>query len=107
MTTRITITEDHLALLRRAWFDWEDDYEWGGVGQDQKRPFGNSDVQDDISEIIGREVSSYEARQLSIELTGVVRQAIAHALGAAPFGVGIEVDLPWRAARAVSGGTPK
>ena len=95
------ITNDHLALLARLAFDWDDECEWGAVSTDPKRPFGNSDVEGDISEILGREVSHDEARRLSIEMSALVCRAVKFA-AARPDAVGLAVDVslspPWRAA---------
>lgn len=46
---------DHLLILEEAFFQnltWIN-FEYGGIGLDPKRPFGNSDVEQDILEIIG------------------------------------------------------
>lgn len=45
---------DDLEKLSAAFFKnlRIDNYEFGGIGIDSKRPFGNSDVKDDILEII-------------------------------------------------------
>lgn len=47
----------HLERLATAFFDnlQIDDCEYGAIGVDCKRPFGNSDVEADILEIIGQE----------------------------------------------------
>lgn len=44
-------------ILAAAFFDGLhiDDCEYGGIGLDPKRPFGNSDVNADILEMIGAE----------------------------------------------------
>lgn len=47
-----TLTEDHLRLLRRMYVGW-DDCEYGAPAIDCKRPYGNSDVDQDICEILG------------------------------------------------------
>lgn len=50
------LNESHLEKLADAFFEAlerEDRCEYGGWGLDDKRPFGNSDVEDDILEIIG------------------------------------------------------
>ncbi len=47
-----TLTEQHLALLRRAYVGWED-CEFGAPAIDCKRPYGNSSVENDIAEILG------------------------------------------------------
>ena len=48
---------DDLNSLADAFFDnlVRDNCEYGGIGVDSKRPFGNSDVSGDILEIIGAE----------------------------------------------------
>jgi hypothetical protein len=46
-----TITKDHLNLLRKMYVEW-DDCEYGAPCINPKRPYGNSDVEDDIAEII-------------------------------------------------------
>jgi hypothetical protein len=51
---RFTLTAEHIALLRRANISWED-CEFGAPAIDCKRPYGNSDVLDDIGEILGIE----------------------------------------------------
>lgn len=45
-----TVDEVHLALLDRLYIESLVP-EWGGPMADQKRPYGNSDIQDDIREI--------------------------------------------------------
>ena len=49
-----TLTEDHIKLLRRSYVRWCDD-EFGAPCIDPKRPYGNSDVCDDVAKIIGVE----------------------------------------------------
>lgn len=44
-------TAAHLALLRRACWDWNE-CEYGAPSMDPKRPYGNSDVEDDLAEIL-------------------------------------------------------
>lgn len=46
-----TVTEQHLALLGRAYVRW-DDCEFGAPAIDPKRPYGNSSVERDIAEIL-------------------------------------------------------
>ena len=50
--TKFTITENHLKLLKRFNVDWVD-CEFGAPRIDPKRPYGNSNVLDDIAEILG------------------------------------------------------
>lgn len=47
------VTEDHLKLLPHLWFDYDDWTEFGAPEVDPKRPYGNSDVYNDIAEHLG------------------------------------------------------
>ena len=47
-----TITDKHIKLLKRMNVDWWS-CEFGSPAIDPKRPYGNSDVIDDMAEIIG------------------------------------------------------
>ena len=49
---RFTLTLAHLKLLRQANIQWID-LEWGAPGIDPKRPYGNSDCEMSIAEILG------------------------------------------------------
>lgn len=49
---RFSLKPEHLALLRRAYIGW-DNCEYGAPAIDCKRPYGNSDVEGDIGEILG------------------------------------------------------
>jgi hypothetical protein len=44
-------TADHLTLLKRSEWSW-DDCEFGAPAMDPKRPYGNSDVENDLAEIL-------------------------------------------------------
>ena len=48
----VTITNDHLKLLKQMYVSWED-CEYGAPSIDCKRPYGNSSVELDIIEILG------------------------------------------------------
>ncbi len=102
----MTVTQDHLALLARMNFDWDDECEWGAVSSDPKRPFGNSGVERDVSEILGREVDYGEARRLTIELAALVQRAVYSAV-LAPVDAGIAsgtaIALPRRARNLLEG----
>jgi len=52
---RFTLTEDHVKLLRRANVKYSGHCEWGYVGLDCKRPFGNGDLVGDMAKILGIE----------------------------------------------------
>lgn len=56
---QFTITENHLKLLKRMNVGWGD-CEYGAPKIDPKRPYGNSNVESDIAEIIGVEVKCEE-----------------------------------------------
>ena len=47
----IIITQEHLKLVKMLWFSW-DKCEFGSPEVDCKRPFGNSDVFNDIFKIL-------------------------------------------------------
>jgi hypothetical protein len=50
---KITITDDHVLLLNRLYFDWDDEAYYGAPAVNIKRPYGNSDVFGDVAEILG------------------------------------------------------
>lgn len=50
------LTEDHMKLLDRMYIGYDDWTEFGAPEVDPKRPYGNSDVYDDIAEILGLEI---------------------------------------------------
>lgn len=50
--TDFTVTDEHLKLMKRAYVSW-DDTEFGAPEIDCKRPYGNSNVIEDIAEILG------------------------------------------------------
>lgn len=51
-TNEFEIRPEHLKLLQRMVVDWED-CEFGAPSIDCKRPYGNSDVHQDMLEILG------------------------------------------------------
>ena len=51
-----TVTEPHMKLLGRMYIGYNGWTEFGAPEVDPKRPYGNSDVYDDIAEILGLEV---------------------------------------------------
>lgn len=56
----LAFVPEHFDKLSRAFFknlEREGYCEYGGIGLDDKRPFGNSDVEGDILEIIGVEMT--------------------------------------------------
>lgn len=52
MARKFVVTEDHLRLVRAMWIDWSD-VEYGAPCVDPKRPYGNSDVEGDVAELLG------------------------------------------------------
>lgn len=54
----LVITEDHLKLVKRFYFDWNK-CEFGSPEVNCKRPFGNSAVFDDMGEILGIEPEQF------------------------------------------------
>src|SRR5512135_2560657 len=46
-----TVTKDHIKLLKHMWVGWQD-CESGAPEIDPKRPYGNSDVLNDIHRIL-------------------------------------------------------
>lgn len=60
---RFTVTEDHLKLLRRMYVDWCGD-EYGSPAICRKRPYGNSDVEGDVCEILtGERIGSKNSKR--------------------------------------------
>jgi hypothetical protein len=51
--TRFTLTNQHLALLKRANIRWEPYGSDGAPAVDGKRPYGNQDWETDVCEILG------------------------------------------------------
>lgn len=49
------LTEDHLKLIKRMNISYDEYCEFGAPCVDPKRPYGNSQVFDDIGEILGLE----------------------------------------------------
>lgn len=79
-----TITEEHLTLLRHAYIGW-DDCEFGAPAIDCKRPYGNSDVYEDMAEILGVrfgadenmiELEKRRLRALHVDLQTVLQIAV-------------------------------
>jgi len=49
------LKEEHIKLASKMWVGWQD-CEFGAPEIDPKRPYGNSDVLEDIAEILGLEL---------------------------------------------------
>jgi hypothetical protein len=50
--SEFTVTEDHLKLLRHAWVEWDEGEGYGAPGINPKKPYGSSNVEDDIARIL-------------------------------------------------------
>lgn len=50
--TDFNLTEEHLTLLRNACVGWGDG-DYGAPEVEPKRPYGNSDVQNDVAKVLG------------------------------------------------------
>ena len=66
---RQEITEEHLKLLKEMNVGWGD-IEYGAPCIDPKRPYGNSDVEEDICRILGKKKVEvdYDERYLTKDL---------------------------------------
>ena len=58
--SEFTVTEDHLELLRHVHLYWDYGEGYGAPAIDPKRPYGNSDVERDIAEILEAPDSDWE-----------------------------------------------
>ncbi len=58
--SEFTVTENHLKLLRHARLHWDYGEGYGAPAIDPKRPYGNSDVELDIAEILDAPDSDWE-----------------------------------------------
>lgn len=47
------LREEHIKLLNRLYFRWENNSYEGNIASSSERPYGNSDIFDDIVEILG------------------------------------------------------
>jgi hypothetical protein len=75
--TQFTITHQHLALAPRMNVGWCGD-EYGAPEIDPKRPYGNSDVEGDIREILGIEGETEGGlRELHEQMQTVLQIALA------------------------------
>jgi len=95
---RFNLTEKHIKLLTKAYVSWED-CEFGAPAIDCKRPYGNSDVYVDMSEILGDVIEcpscGYKISSLTDEeldkLHGQTRDALQIILKTKSFEPGIYV----------------
>lgn len=72
MRETFTVTHDHLKLLKAMWITWE--YcEYGAPAVNCKRPYGNSDVEADIAEILGWQYDEDDYDGMPENLRGVAK----------------------------------
>lgn len=71
--TTFQLKEEHLKLLRRAYTTW-DHAEYGAPGIDPKRPYGNSDVVEDICRILGWEMPDEDDEEQSRQVCSRARR---------------------------------
>jgi hypothetical protein len=65
---RFVVTDDHIRLLREMYVSWYD-CEFGAPTVDPKRPYGNSDVIEDMREVLERlEADEDELRELHLSM---------------------------------------
>jgi hypothetical protein len=93
------LTSQHLTLLQHMYVGWQD-MEYGAPEIDPKRPYGNSDVEDDICTILALEtmpdsdiedafVPSHAARRQAAALHLEMEQALSIVLATASFRPGL------------------
>lgn len=63
-------TADHVALLQSCYWDWNGD-EFGAPSMDPKRPYGNSDVENDLAALLPH-LSEHDRIRVHLELPGVL-----------------------------------
>lgn len=71
------LTEEHVKLMKRLNIKWiRDDSYLGHIEIDAKRPYGNSDIEDDIAKIIGLKLltNQYDEVEMSKEQYVQVRK---------------------------------
>lgn len=69
-----TLKQEHFDLLSKSWVQWQGD-EFGAPEIDPKRPYGNSDVFNDIHRILTGEEWDYdEEEEMPLELENTYRK---------------------------------
>lgn len=94
---RLTVTADHLALLRRTYVSWND-AEFGAPTLDPKRPYGNSDVLDDLREIgesWGLDMSTEDNQRRMVQLHADLLPVMRIAMSTFEFSTGTYTRLPY------------
>lgn len=78
------ITKEHVKLAKRMYVGWQN-CEYGAPEIDPKRPYGNSDVEGDVAQILGWKVDkenglTEEQSQKAAALHHEMQQVIEYAL---------------------------
>lgn len=77
-----TLTDEHVKLLRRVNIGWTEDDD-GYVGHwelDAKRPYGNSDIEDDIRSITGKDLSDHQSLKYHEETKFALEILVQHGI---------------------------
>lgn len=85
---KFVVTEDHLKLARKMWVDWQD-CETGAPEVNPKRPYGNSNVAQDVADALGIEYEGDDEQDNMLmakhyEMLNVVSLLLRH--GQLPLG---------------------
>lgn len=83
-------TLDHLTLLREAVWEWSD-CEYGAPAIDPKRPFGSSNVEDSLAELLP-DLPPQEREATFQELADVIRYMAQHWPGPSRPDAEVELD---------------
>ena len=83
--TEFIVTEDHLKLAQRMYFDWDDSGYDGAPAVGLKRPYGNSDVMHDVAEILGWTDEFYENNEQLVDKAMKIHKEMAVVLQIAAF----------------------
>lgn len=76
---RFEIKEEHLKLLNRSYVSWGDS-EFGAACIYPKKPYGNSDVENDIAKILGWEIKDDELTDHQINIANKLHKETETAL---------------------------
>lgn len=72
------LTDDHIKLINHMWVSWHDGHSFSGYGSpviDLKRPYGNSDIVQDIHEILtGESIDEEELDERGIDYDDYLSQ---------------------------------
>lgn len=80
MQELFTITNDHLKLIQRINFNFNDNSCNGGLCQSTKRPYGNSDMCKDIAYILNWELTDKELSEEQMKMALKLHEELYYAL---------------------------